>query len=85
MVVQCSNDRVPRMVQLPAALGVGLCQHAVNVQHLNARVHAPGGAQLTVRTEGAGPTVTLVAGHVRGFVEGGLGGIALHLGLVLEV
>ena len=85
MVIQCSNDGMAGMVQLSSSLGVGLGEHAVHVQHLDAGVHAAGRAQLAVGAKGARPAVALVTGDVCSLVEGRLRRVALHLGLVLQV
>ena len=85
MVVECSDDGVTCLVHPPPTLRVGLGQHSVHVQNLNAGVHTASGAELSVSTEGPTATVPLVARHVGCLVGGGLRGGAAHLRLVLQV
>ena len=60
MIVESPDDRVASLVHPTPALRVGLGQHPVHVQDLDAGVHAASGAQLTVSAEGSTPTVALV-------------------------
>ncbi len=87
VVIQCPYDGMAGQIAGRAAaahtaaatphttqtqLGVGLGQHPVHVQDLDAGVHAARRAQLAVRAEGAGATVALVTRHVGRLVGGRL-------------
>ena len=85
MIVECSDNWVSCLVHPPPPLRVGLGQHPVHVQDLDAGVHTARSAELAVSTEGSTATVALVAGHVGSLVGGGLRGRAGHLRLVLQV